>query len=188
MASDRSTLVQLRHALRPLATRVANAVARAVVQLVDDGKKLQVLQVGVRAEEDVDDAEHHQPYGFSSVPLEGAEAVVVFPNGDRAHALVVAVSDRRYRPTGGQPGEVTLYNNANARVILKADGTIEARSAGGTAVALATKADVQALRDALTAHTHAFGTLACTGGTISGAVAVGPTLSSPTGTSKFKAE
>lgn len=111
MGIDRDTFDQLRHLLRPLATRIANTVARAVIQLADDGKKLQLLQLGVLAGETVDDGEHHQPYGFSSVPLGGAEAVVVFPNGDRSHPLVVSVSDRRHRPTGGKGGEVCMYTD-----------------------------------------------------------------------------
>lgn len=111
MAISRDILEQIRHLVRPIATRVANTVARAVVQLVDDDKKLQLVQLGVLAGETVDGAEHHQSYGLASVPLPGAEAVVLFPGGDRAHPLVVAVSDRRYRPTGGGGGEVCLYTD-----------------------------------------------------------------------------
>jgi len=157
MAVDRETLNQLRHLLRPLTARAANAVARAVVQLVDDETKLQLLQLGVLAGEVVDGAEHHQAYGFASVPLAGAEAVVLFPGGDRAHPLVVSVSDRRHRPTGGEPGEVTVYNHAGARVILMDDGSVEIqpgpggevliRSSGGTVDRLITKAEFNA-------HTH----------------------------------
>lgn len=111
MGIDRGTLDQLRHLLRPLVTQLRNMVARGVVQLVDDGKKLQMMQVGVLAEETIDDAEHHQPYGFASVPLAGAEAVLVFQSGDRGHPLAIAVSDRRYRPTGGEAGEVCMYTD-----------------------------------------------------------------------------
>lgn len=111
MGIDRETLRQVQSLLRPLAARVVNTVARAVVQLVDDGRKLQLLQIGVLDGEDIDGAEHHQPYGFASVPLAGAEAVVAFPNGDRGHPLVVTVSDRRHRPTGGQGGEVCMYTD-----------------------------------------------------------------------------
>jgi phage baseplate assembly protein V len=115
---DRDMLSQLRHVLRPLASRVANVVARGVVHLVDDAQKLQLVQLGVLADETIDAGEHHQPYGFSSVPLPGAEAVAVFPGGDRGHPLVLAVSDRRHRPTGGQAGEVVLYTDEGDTVRL----------------------------------------------------------------------
>jgi phage baseplate assembly protein V len=134
MGLDRDTLGQLGHLMRPLATRIANSVARAVVKLADDAKKLQILQVGALADETIDGAEHHQSYGFSSVPLAGAEAVVVFPNGDRSHPLVIAVSDRRYRPTGGQAGQVTVYNHTGAKVTLTADGDIVLQPATGRSV------------------------------------------------------
>lgn len=107
----RDDLKQLQHMLRPISTRVKNMVARAVVQLVDDGRKLQALQLGVLAGETKADAEHFQQYGFSSVPLEGAEAVVLFPDGDRDHPLVIATGDRSSRPQGGQAGEVCMYTD-----------------------------------------------------------------------------
>jgi phage baseplate assembly protein V len=134
MGLDRETLKQIRELIRPLSTRIANGAARAVVELTDDGPKLQLLQVGVLAGETLDDAEHFQPYGFSSVPLGGAEAVVVFPNGDRAHPLVVVVSDRRYRPVGGEPGEVTVYNHTGAKVTITKDGDIKIQAAAGREV------------------------------------------------------
>ncbi len=184
MGLDRDTLAQLRHLLRPLATRVANSVARAVVQLVDDGRKLQLVQLGVLADETIDGAEHHQPYGFTSVPLPGAEAVVVFPNGDRSHPLAISVSDRRHRPTGGQPGEVTVYNSNGARVILKADGTIEVRSASGSAAALATKADLDNLKSAIQGWTP----VANDGGAALKAALTALFATWPAGTTKLKGE
>jgi len=111
MGIDQATLRAVRELVRPIAKRVANVVARAVVQLVDDAKKLQLLQVGALPGETLDAVEHHQPYGFSSVPLPGAEAMLVFPNGDRGHAIALAASHRQHRPTGGQAGEVCMYTD-----------------------------------------------------------------------------
>ncbi len=107
---DRGLLAELRHLLRPLRHAVANSLARAVVRLVDDNKKLQMVQLEVLEGETIDDGERFQQYGFSSTPFPDAEAVVLFPGGDRGRPLVVAVDDRRYRPTGSQPGDVFLYN------------------------------------------------------------------------------
>lgn len=160
---DRSTLGHISRLLGPLASRVANTVARGVVQLVNDAKKLQLVQLGVLDDETIDDAEHHQPYGFSSVPLDGAEAVVVFPNGDRSHPLVVSISDRRYRPTGGAPGQVDIYHYTGARMTFVEGGDIELHPApgkkvkvigGGSAAALATKADIDALKTWASTHVH----------------------------------
>jgi phage baseplate assembly protein V len=202
-------LAQIRHHLRPLANKIANSLARAVVGLVDDTTKLQLVQLGVLAGETVDRAEHHQPYGFTSVPLAGAEAVVLFPNGDRAHPLVVTVSDRRYRPTGGDPGEVTVHNHVTGcKVVLTKDGdiiatpaagrTVKIMSAGGTALAIPTMADFNALRayvnnqfSAAGGHTHVVSGAATT--TIAAVATQGPSPpttvpASPTGTTVLKAE
>lgn len=122
--------------IKELENQLANIASRSVVQLVNDGKKLQLLQLGVLDEVDSDDAEHHQPYGFSSVPLNGAEAVVIYPNGDSAHPLVVTVSDRRHRPTGGEPGEVTMYSHTGAKAVFKENGDIEMTAAPGGKVIL----------------------------------------------------
>lgn len=111
----------LRTLLRPLATRIANMVARAVVQLADDAPRLQLLQLGAGPGETRDGCERFQEYGFSSVPLAGAEAVVIFPNGRRDHGLVVAVDDRRYRPTGLQPGDVILYRAGGLHLVHRSD-------------------------------------------------------------------
>lgn len=134
MPLDRETIRQINHLLRPLSTRTANTVARGVVQLVNDATKMQLLQVGALAGETVEGdkgAEHFQPYGFSSIPLAGAEHITIFPNGDRGHPLVICVADRRYRPTGGEPGEVTVYNHTGASMTITKDGDIIARPASG---------------------------------------------------------
>lgn len=136
MALDRDTLRQLDHLLRPLRTRLANAAARAVVKLVSDGTQMQGLQIGVLKGETIEGAEHFQPYGFSSVPLAGAEGIALFPNGDRGHPLVVAVADRRYRPTGGEAGDVTMYHHTGAKVTFTTAGDVVAEPASGRAVLL----------------------------------------------------
>lgn len=124
-----SLLRELRILLRPIETRIANAIARAVVERVDDSKTLQSLQLGVLDGEPVEDAERFQPYGMTSKPTAGAEAVVVFPDGDRSHPLVIAVDDRRYRLTGLADGEVALYSEHGQTVLLKADGSVQVNAA-----------------------------------------------------------
>ncbi len=108
---NRPLLDALNRLLGPIKTRLANSIARAVISNVTEGKGIQLLQLEVLAGEDIEGAERLQGYGFNSVPRVGAEAVVIFPNGDRAHGLVVAVDDRRYRPKNWLPGEVGLYTD-----------------------------------------------------------------------------
>jgi phage gp45-like len=145
--------------LRPLALRIANLVARGVVRLVDDGKKLQLLQVDVLTEETRDEVERVQNYGFTSVPLDGAEAVVLFVNGRREHGLVVAVEDRRHRLTELEPGEVAVYSESGSKVLLKVNGDVEITPASGVVKVIG---DVTADGISLKSHTHGIGTIATT--------------------------
>ena len=99
--------------------KVMLMVGRAILTAVGDGGGVQRVQAALLADESHDDAERIQEYGFSSVPLSGAEAVMVFPAGCRDHGLVVATDDRRYRKKGLQPGEVCLYTDEGDSMIFQ---------------------------------------------------------------------
>lgn len=144
-------LASLQKVLRPLQVRVANMVARAVVNLVDDSTTLQALQLGVLTEETREGVERVQNYGFTSVPLAGAEAVVLFVGGRREHGLAVAVDDRRHRLTGLAAGEVAVYSESGASVVLKANGDVEVTPASGVVKVVG---DVVADGISLKTHTH----------------------------------
>lgn len=115
--------------LRPLKTRIANMVARAVLQSVNDSAKMQLVQLGVLAGETRTDVERLQNYGFTSVPIPGAEAAVLFVGGRRDHGLVLAVDDRRYRLVGLQQGEVAMYTDQGDSIKIKRGGDIEISAA-----------------------------------------------------------
>lgn len=103
---------------------MAGVLARGVVVLADATRKLQSLQLRITAGEVKDDMEHLEPYGFTSCPHEGAEALAGFL-GDRSHGVVLVVADRRYRLPGLQAGEVALYTDEGDRVVLKRGRVIE---------------------------------------------------------------
>lgn len=108
-----------------LPNRVRLMVSRALVALVDDGKKLQELQVSLLEGEARAVAERFQQYGFTSVPLADAEAIALAVGGSRSHIVVLAVDDRRYRRKDLQPGETCIYNQHGDRVHIREDGTID---------------------------------------------------------------
>lgn len=111
--------------LRPILERIALLCTRAILRLpADDRPERQTVQVEGLPGEILADAERWQQYGFTGVPPEGAEALVLAVGGNRDHPAVVAVEDRRYRPKGLKKGEVclyTLWNGAGGahRVILQ---------------------------------------------------------------------
>lgn len=114
------------HLYRKILRQVHGLAARCVLKLVSDGLKMQAVQVALLAGETADDVERFQNYGFTSVPLAGAEGVCLFLGGAREHGVVVAMDDRRYRIKGLEGGEVAIYTDEGASVILKRGKLIEA--------------------------------------------------------------
>lgn len=112
-----------------LRNRVRLTVGRAILSLVSDSKAIQTAQARLLAGETQDDAERIQEYGFTSVPLPGAEGVMVFVGGQRDHGLIIATDDRRYRVKGLAGGEVALYTDEDLdgghRIHLKRGKVIE---------------------------------------------------------------
>lgn len=132
------------------ARKIRNTIARGVVSLVSDGLKMQGVQIKLLDGEIVEGAERVQQYGFSSHPQEGAECFVAFCGADRSHALVFSVDDRRFRVTGGKPGEVYIYTDEGDQIALKRENTIE----------VTTKKFVVKAEDSVSIETKAFGVLA----------------------------
>lgn len=109
----------------PMKRRLQNMIARGVVKLSNAAKKMQAVQLALLADETSEDSlEHFEPYGFTSRPLPGAEAVTVFIDGDRSHGLCLVVADRRYRMTDFKEGEVAIHDNKGQSVHLTEDGIV----------------------------------------------------------------
>lgn len=118
--------------MRVLAMRIGNMFARGRVASVKSGAKMQVLQLELLAGEAKDRLEHFEPYGFTSAPRPGAEALAVFLDGDRSHGVVLVVADRRYRLRSLQPGEVALHDDdpvSGSTIVLKRGGVVEITAA-----------------------------------------------------------
>lgn len=98
---------------------VKNMLARGTVVLVDALKKMQSLQMRLTAGELKDNAEHFEPYGFTSNPLAGAEVLTAFIGGDRSHAVVLVAADRRYRIQSLESGEVAIYTDEGDKIHFK---------------------------------------------------------------------
>lgn len=124
----------LQKLLRPLVTRIANVVSRGEITRVDDAKRGQLVQVELLDGETREDVERPQNYGFTSVPLEGAEVVVVCVGGSRDHAFVVAADDRRHRVKGLEPGEVAVYHHGGSRIVLRNSGNIDVEASADLSV------------------------------------------------------
>lgn len=109
------------------AGRVHGVAARGTIKKSNDKKKVQEVDVELLKDETHRGVEVFGQYGFKSVPVakEGknaAEVIVIFPGGNRAHGVVVAVDDRRYRPKDWKPGESGLYDDQSQVLRISRDG------------------------------------------------------------------
>lgn len=102
---------ELFKALAPLARRIRLMTARAVLTLINDATKMQGVQVKLLDGEVCNNVDRMQQYGFTSVPLPGAEGVYLALGGSRDHGVVIVADDRRYRIKGLQGGEVAIYTD-----------------------------------------------------------------------------
>jgi phage gp45-like len=139
--------------------------------------------------------------GFYARPPAGGKPEAIVVNvGGAEHPVIVATRDEATRAAAVADvaaDEAAIYNS-ESRLHLKADGTLEARTHAGAAVAVARQDELLALRNyvynqfkATGGHTHVVSGLGTTTITASTGVVPGaPTTSpdTPVGTTKFKAE
>lgn len=107
--------------LLELKRRLRSLVTRGLVTLVDTEQAIQLLQVQAVS---LNEMEHMEPYGYTSHPHAGAEAVLLSMSGRRSHALAIMVGDRRYRLKGLAQGEVALYDDQGQKVHLTRTGIV----------------------------------------------------------------
>lgn len=108
-----------------LNNQVMNMIARGVLAATDDTKGVQVVALDLLSGERKDNVERFMNYGFSSAPTGEAEAIVIFPGGDRSAGVVVALDARGTRFTGLAPGEVCVYSDNGDSIVLKVNNEIE---------------------------------------------------------------
>ncbi len=115
-------LDQIKRLLEPLSNRINSLIGVGVLRRIDPGTT-QYCQVELLEGELRDKLPHHLPYGHASVPLEGAEPLVVFLRGDKSGGIVIQVSDPRHQPTL-EKGESSLHDDQGQTVHIRRDGIL----------------------------------------------------------------
>lgn len=136
------TLDDIRRALRPLAVRISNVIGRGVIKRVDDAKKVQELQVDLLDGETREEVERFQQYGLSSHPPVGSDCVVIFVGGRRDQGYCLAAEKQGTRIINLSEGEVALYNDTGAKVVMKANGDIEITPKAGQKLKISTSVEI----------------------------------------------
>lgn len=122
--NDRGLQRLISSLIKPIQRRVMMTVGRAVLRAIDDSASRQTAQIEALKGEVRDAVERMQEYGFTSVPLAGADAAVVFVAGNREQGIIIATEDRRYRLTGLTGGEVAIYDDQGQKVHLTRTGIV----------------------------------------------------------------
>ena len=170
MSSFRNTAEFIAHATGQVGRRIRGMLSRRDLDH-DRSEGNRVRAIGREALDgsaETLDMDAFAPVGILGRPSGNAtvEAAVGFVGSDGAHPIALSFLDHGRRAVidavGLDADETLIYTSALV-IKLTADGKIELRTTGGTAVALALKSDVDSLKaqvDALqaayNAHTHAY--------------------------------
>jgi len=112
---------QISALMDPLRRRILLMIGRALITAISDESERQVVQLSLLKDEIKEDVERLQQYGFSSVPVEGAEALVAFIGGNKDHAVVISADNPSTRKKGLKAGDSCLYHK-DGHYILLTDG------------------------------------------------------------------
>lgn len=175
------TVAELREALNPETIRRWGAVSRVVISYT--AKALWQV-TGARLLDTVRPTRDIEPFtgiGFFARPASGGKPEAIVINvGDAQAPVIIAVRDEatRQKVAGGLKEDETAAFNSQCIVYIKADGTIEARTASGVAVPLALKTDVEHVDAKYEGHIHNDSTSAATKGPVK-AGTIAPSGGSP---------
>lgn len=124
-------LASVRQALRGKLVRV-NAAKRVLLSQV----------LGVTGET-FQDAEMFQHAGFRSVPLSGAEVIVIPLHGKSAHGVVIASSNGALHVANMAEGETAIFNETNGHFIHLKNGSVIRMEADVIELVATTKVSLQ---------------------------------------------
>lgn len=114
--------------MRKVLNKIMNLVSRGYITFSNSASKCQTLQIKMSGGEQKSDVEHIEPYGFTSRPLDGAEAVALFLDGDKSHGVVFVAGDRRYRIKSLKQGEVAIYTDEGDYIIFNRNNEINVKT------------------------------------------------------------
>lgn len=92
----------------------------------DSAAAVQRIQARGVGNENLQGVELFQHYGFTSHPQPGTMGIVLPLGGVSSHGIVIATEHGAYRLKSLKPGEVALYTDEGAKIVLRRGKLIEA--------------------------------------------------------------
>lgn len=105
-----------------LVTRIKLFFAKAFVKEVDDTTDIQLMKLSLLEGESQWKVERLNSYGFTSVPLENSEAVVIYFGGNRDHGVVIQVDSGEFRIKNLKSGETCFYSKYGQSILNDENG------------------------------------------------------------------
>lgn len=112
----------MRQALEALGARVRMLVGRGRITIGNDTGGVQQQQVQLADIETGDNRPRVAEFGFTSMPPEGSDAVVVFLAGDRSAGVIIGTNHQASRPRNLKPGETMVFSLDGKCVYLSDSG------------------------------------------------------------------
>ena len=112
---------KLQGAIDRICRRIFSAIAIGRKTTGDDSGNVQTHQIKIGADEIKDNTPRLAEFGFTSMPPDGSDFVVLFSGGDRLNGIIIASGDIATRLKNLQPGESALYDSAGKHIYLKSD-------------------------------------------------------------------
>lgn len=100
----------MRQALEALGARVRMLVGRGRITTGSDTGGVQQQQVQLADIETGDNRPRVAEFGFTSMPPQGSDAVVVFLAGDRSAGVIIGTNHQASRPRNLKPGETMVFS------------------------------------------------------------------------------
>ncbi|MGD9610766.1 MAG: phage baseplate assembly protein V [Desulfovibrionaceae bacterium] len=111
--------------------RISRALAsvrqgfRAVLTGINTAPGVQLLQADALSGEQLQASELVQHFGFTSAPPPGTQCIVLPLGGKSSHSIIIGTEHGSYRVAALQSGEVAVYNQSGAKIVLKDQKVIE---------------------------------------------------------------
>ncbi|MBO9647353.1 MAG: phage baseplate assembly protein [Variovorax sp.] len=109
-------------AIEKLWRRMLLVVGRGRITTGNDAGMVQTQQVKIGELETRDNTKRVAEYGFTSMPLPGCHAVVIFVGGDRSNGVIIGTNDQNHRLKNLQPGEAAIYTDLGQWFWMKRTG------------------------------------------------------------------
>lgn len=126
---ERDLINFFQRALEPLKQRVYMLAGRAILTAINDGAKIQEVQLKALKDETLEKVQRFQEFGFTSNPPKGTEAILVALGGSRGNSVIIATDNRLVRLTGLASGETAIYTDDGTYLHLKKAGIVELKAA-----------------------------------------------------------